>query len=133
MKRRRFVYLSAVGAAAIYFPATSCRNHNAALSRSLAEPQLLFRICDAKTIREIGQAYLQQTPAEANGEQLVDLLLTDSTGKNISSSVVNSALHALLDKKIQQDFETGRTVIVKGWVLSLTEARQCALYAANQK
>src|SRR3954471_8282933 len=122
MKRRRFVYLSAVGAASLYFPAISCRNHNAALSKSLAEPQLMFHICDAKTIREIGQAYLQQTPAEVNEAQLVDLLLADSTVKNISSSSESSALHALLDKKIQQDFETGRTVIVKGWVLSLTEA-----------
>src|SRR3982751_572087 len=123
MKRRRFVYLSAVGAASLSFPAAGCRDHNAALSKSLAEPQLLFRICDAKTIREIGQAYLQQTPAEANEEQLVDLLLADITGKNISSSPESSALHALLGKKIQQDFETGRTVIVKGWVLSQTEAR----------
>ena len=29
------------------------------------------------------------------------------------------------------DFEAGRTVLVSGWVLSQTEARQCALYSLS--
>jgi hypothetical protein len=30
---------------------------------------------------------------------------------------------------IQRDFAEGRTVLLDGWVLSVTEARQCALYS----
>jgi hypothetical protein len=30
---------------------------------------------------------------------------------------------------VRRDFETGRTVLVNGWVLSVTEARQCALFS----
>jgi hypothetical protein len=31
---------------------------------------------------------------------------------------------------VQDDFANGRTVIVNGWVLARTEARQCALFDA---
>ena len=44
--------------------------------------------------------------------------------------IVNK-LEALLNQKIQQDFEAGRTVVVNGWVLSQTEARQCALFSSQ--
>jgi len=31
--------------------------------------------------------------------------------------------------QIRDDFGAGRTVVVDGWLLSVTEARQCALYS----
>jgi hypothetical protein len=31
---------------------------------------------------------------------------------------------------IREDFETDRMVVVDGWILSVTEARLCALYQA---
>jgi len=34
-----------------------------------------------------------------------------------------------IDQKIKEDFEKGDVVTVKGWILSVTEARQCALFA----
>jgi len=30
---------------------------------------------------------------------------------------------------VRRDFETGRTVLVNGWILSVNEARQCALFS----
>jgi hypothetical protein len=30
---------------------------------------------------------------------------------------------------VRSDFAEGRTVVVHGWVLSVTEARQCALFS----
>jgi hypothetical protein len=38
-----------------------------------------------------------------------------------------------VDGKIKSDFETGKTAVIKGWVISETEARQCALYALQSK
>src|SRR5690349_1432368 len=105
MKRSRFVVLSTVGALSLYLPAISCRNQNTTLHKVLAQPQLLLHICDAKTIREIGQTYLQQNPEEANEEQLVNLLLTGNFDKNNSESSDSTTLNTLLNKKIQQDFE----------------------------
>ena len=36
---------------------------------------------------------------------------------------------AWIDDQVRDDFAAGRTVLVGGWVLSVTEARQCALFS----
>jgi hypothetical protein len=36
-----------------------------------------------------------------------------------------------IEEQIRDDFAAGRTVVVNGWVLSETEARQCALYSLS--
>ncbi len=127
MKRRTFVWLSTVSAASLYIPATSCHYRNSALIKTLAQPQFLSRICDEKTIREIGTAYKKQIPAERDEQTLANMVLTDSSGNAIPESTDSTKLYALLNQTIQQDFEMGLTIIVNGWVLSQTEARQCAL------
>ncbi len=35
----------------------------------------------------------------------------------------------MMSEKVQADFDNGETVVVRGWVLSRTEARQCALFS----
>jgi len=42
------------------------------------------------------------------------------------------AIHEYFNTKTVEDFNTGQTVIINGWVLSRTEARQCALFAILQ-
>ena len=37
--------------------------------------------------------------------------------------------HVTPAEQVRRDFAEGRTVEVQGWVLSVTEARQCALYS----
>ncbi|MDH5399000.1 MAG: hypothetical protein OEX02_12695 [Cyclobacteriaceae bacterium] len=44
----------------------------------------------------------------------------------------NSTLLNTLKKAIQEDFEAGNTVVIKGWVLAETEADHCALYFMTQ-
>jgi len=60
------------------------------------------------------------------------LLLTDDAGKSVSSSDT-TLLKTVLNDKVKSDFEKGNTVNVKGWVLSETEARQCAVYSLTQQ
>jgi hypothetical protein len=38
-------------------------------------------------------------------------------------------LEKSIDDTVHEDFAAGRTVVVDGWVLSVTEARQCALFS----
>ena len=121
--------ISGVSAIALGIPWVSCRNRTSNLNSALSQPQFLVRICDDKEVFEIGTLYRKQVPNEAGETQLVSLLLTDDAGKSISASTEKSSLDPWLEKRIQSDFEAGRTVIVKGWVLSVTEARQCAIYS----
>jgi hypothetical protein len=36
-----------------------------------------------------------------------------------------------IEEQVRDDFAAGRTVVVSGWVLSETEARQCALFSLS--
>ena len=58
-------------------------------------------------VRDIGEQYRRLVPDESDWMRL------------------SGPISAL----VRRDFETGRTVLVNGWVLSVTEARQCALFS----
>jgi hypothetical protein len=80
-------------------------------------------LVDLKTIKETGKAYLTLVPSEKDQATLTGLLLGNDISKDKKS------IQKLLDSRVKQDFETNKTVTAAGWVLSITEARQCALYS----
>jgi hypothetical protein len=121
MKRRVFVKLSAFTATVLTLPfAPGCKP-----GASDAESQPLFfsHLVDAKTIAEAGKAYLVAHPEEKDVDKLKAILLP----KNGQPSDVNAVGRSLV-VSIANDFNTGRTVTASGWVLAITEARQCALF-----
>jgi hypothetical protein len=133
MQRRKFIQVSVVVTTAIVTTGISCKGRHHAFYDVLDKPVKLSGICDLNTIRNIGMNYRLQTPAESEADKLAELLSMDSTGNKISSSTDELIIQNLINQKIKQDFETDNTVIVNGWVLTRTEARQCALlYAINQ-
>ncbi len=75
--------------------------------------------------------YRTKHSSENNVDGLRKLLLSDRSGK-IYNEDEKIAVGEMLKNEIKQDFETGKIVIVKGWVLSITEARQCALYSLSE-
>jgi hypothetical protein len=88
-------------------------------------------INDSATISAVGMAYMKQVPAESNATALVDRLLAGHDGKDIPETTDSLALQKILSQKVLADFEKGEYVVVNGWVLSRTEARQYALYSLN--
>lgn len=68
------------------------------------------------------------TPAENEKKKLKDLLLTGDDGKQTKESD-NEAVFELIDKKVRKDFKEDKLQVIKGWVISTTEARQCALFS----
>ena len=125
MKRRDFIQFSAFATAATSFPLLhSCKP--SINERALLQPVFLSRLFDETTIRDAGKAYLQKKPAENDDDKLIRLLAGNSS---IANSADEKTIHQFLDEKIKHDFETGNTVLVKGWVLAVTEARQCALFS----
>jgi len=125
MRRSDFIQLSAFAAAAISFPLLHSCSPPAG-EQALSRPVFLSRLFDEKTIKEAGKAHLKKMPAENNEDKLTQLL---SGNGAIASSAGEKAIHQYLDQKIKEDFEKGDVVTVKGWILSVTEARQCALFA----
>jgi hypothetical protein len=91
----------------------------------IIEPQLLSHIWDTDTITSIGNSYVSQTPKENSENELVKALIENISGS--PEEMVNS-----LNEKVSSDFENGDIVMIDGWMLSRTEARQCGLLSKNQ-
>lgn len=117
MKRRRFLLLTSAGFIATLAPACNSRRNDPALSK----PLFLSAICDAGTLHQIGVSYRASTPDEERRSTLTDAL--------IAGLPENTHLANHLNMRVRQDFAAGKTVTVDGWVLSVTEARQCGLYS----
>lgn len=131
MQRRQFLQLTAIGGTVILVTGISCDLRHQASYDKLDKPEALAQICDLKTLKEIGMAYRAQAISEADADKLASLLLTDSAGNPVSSASDYSYIQSLMSRKTIGDFETGNIVIVNGWILSVTEARQCALLFVN--
>jgi len=129
MKRSAFIYYSLIGTAAVVVPSLRCSNNHNYL-QVLRQPKFLSHICDAATLLYIGKGYLENFPLY-NKEQLVNKLMKENGGKTISKNTGSSLITSLLDKKIKADFESGRTAVIKGWILAETEAQQCALFSLS--
>ncbi len=128
MKRRNFIIYSALSAAAVSIPFSGCTRPDPELDKKLALPEILAKTYDEKTIREIGAAYGKAFPEEYNISDLERLLRKNAENKTVSASTPVAELNAIMGNQVRNDFNTGQTIVLNGWVLSLTEARQCALY-----
>lgn len=111
MKRKTFILSAAagIGAVSVYY-----FFGDVGYDPGLAEPQFLPLIWDSKTIRQIGSQYRTDFPSEESERSLVTLLDAIPTEETITT-----------------EFKNGKTVVVDGWILSVTEARQCALASAQ--
>ena len=125
MNRKKFIIISTIGVAALAIPIYYQFLGQNIKSNPLIYPQLLSQIWHEDTIKLIGSNYLRQVPKENNKQILKNLILA-----NISSS--NSDLEKVIESQIKEDFETENNVMVNGWVLSMTEIRQCALYSLTK-
>jgi hypothetical protein len=88
-------------------------------------PWYLAHIFDHARLQQLGQAYLAATPTERSAPELTRLLLP---GESVAG-LDDDTLRGRLRNRVLDDFTAGRVTLVDGWILSLTEARQCALLA----
>ncbi len=119
MDRRRFIEVTAVGMVA-GVTGLACAE-TAEDVRALARPDVL-EMLGAERTREIGARYRATVPAEQTVGDLHAAIMGSQRRWHWGRSI-RSLVH--------DDFEAGRTVLVGGWVLSQTEARQCALYSLS--
>ena len=128
MKRRHFIFYTVISTAAVSIPFLNCSSPDPELDKKLAMPETLAQTYDEKTIMEIGQAYGKTYPDEYSISDLEKLLTKTETGKSIAGSETAEMINSTLNAMVKKDFQTGDTVVLNGWILSKTEARQCALF-----
>jgi len=120
LDRRRFLQLSALGVVSS-LAGVACDRDEQSVASAIDRPQLVSWL-GPDHVRELGSHY-----RAASGENTADALrsaISKSRGFHLPLLGNES-----LDDQIQDDFEEGRTVVVDGWVLSVTEARQTALFS----
>jgi len=128
MKRREFLRLSAYSGIALSVPfVQAC--HAGPENMAITEPGFLSYILDKKSLVDAGKDYVRQFPNENTKSKLEELLVNES---EIHASTPATTVHEYYDKKTVQDFDRNNTVVADGWVLSQTEARQCALLGLIQ-
>lgn len=86
-----------------------------------------------ESMRRVGAAYLSQRPAEADRDRLLSMLRHDLQLSGITPAAENSVagLTKGFGDMIIADFAANRTIMLDGWVLSVSECRLCALYVAG--
>ena len=124
MNRRTAVKIGAASLAALSIPSAYYLFANVEYDRGIARPGSLSLIWDDEAIRKIGTQFRSQH-------------LDNESERSLASSILDSklsdqAITQSIETKIKTDFENKNTVIVDGWVLSETEARQCALFSIPQ-
>jgi hypothetical protein len=126
MNRRTFIFSSSAVAVAIpvayYFKKNKWRRTN-----PVTIPEFLSTICEEPTIKAIGAAYIKQFTAENNKQQLKKAILFAE--KSAAPDMADdTAVKEFINAKITSEFKNGQTLLIEGWILAATEARQCALY-----
>jgi hypothetical protein len=89
---------------------------------------LLELFADRESASFVGERYLKARPEERSIRWLSEHLTSGLLHSRGSLGHPND-LRGSLTRWQQADFATGRVVYVDGWVLSVTEARLCALAA----
>ena len=118
LDRRRFLQLSGLGVVAIAADVACSQRADSALDQPA-----LIAVLGADRVRQLGERYRAQTPSEGNAESL-----RAAIGKDRGWRIPFLGNESIASQ-IEDDFEHDRTVLVDGWVLAVTEARQAALFS----
>ena len=118
LDRRRFLQLTALGVIGSVTETACAREKGSAF----AHPQLI-EMLGADRVRQLGERYRSATPAENSVEKLRDAISRGGQFHIFRSSI---------DDQISDDFKNAHTVVVDGWILSVTEARQAALFSLTR-
>jgi hypothetical protein len=121
LDRRRFLQLSALGIVATVAD-SACGPADARVDASADRPELLAML-GPERVRQLGSHYRASTPAENSSDALRAAL---SSGNGLRIPFIKSGS---LENQIRDDFTAGRIVVVDGWILAVTEARQAALFS----
>ena len=89
---------------------------------------LVHQLENRRSACVVGREYLCSAIDEAHLGRLIQLILGDPEGQALADlGLDHYAYYAYLEHRYKSDFTNGRVVEVGGWILSVTEARVCAL------
>ncbi len=82
---------------------------------------------DRANAKHIGELYLQDNPQEANMKKILTILFQQDPMLETLTKENNIEAHNRIKILQKDDFKKENIVSIDGWILSLSEARLCAL------
>ena len=129
MQRRSFIKLSLATTVALTHQA--CDTSPFKGNKAFYYPQVMMKCTDEENLGKIGTAYRCKVPSEQTEDQLLAALYRDAPG-DLALLTNSQDISNRLSTRIKSDFNEQKTIVLEGWVLSVTEARQCALFSLRQ-
>jgi hypothetical protein len=129
MKRRTFIYTGTgiVVATGLGVGTFLLRNPESKWKiQPFHYPFILSDFLNEEFLRAIGNNYLVVRPDENSKEKLLSEI-TSGLPKTQNNTNDPDEQAIKIEKKVEMDFKSERMVLINGWVISETEARQCAL------
>ena len=131
MKRRTFIYtgvviITGLGLSGLFL----WDNESKWKKQPFPYPLVLSNILDDESLRVIGKSYRKLRSGEDSKQTLMNAILhgmSHNTGTIDSSE--NEAME--IEKNVEMDFKTDKMIMIKGWIISETEGRQCALLSLS--
>ena len=127
--RRHFLPFLLVSSLAPFIsPVFAWRRSSDTYARVTLAALLATFVQDTGSAKVVGREFLRHHPAEANAAVLVDrIFLGDAHRRAEFVQASAEERRALVGQLIREDFAQGRIVQVRGWMLSYTETRLCAI------
>ena len=125
LDRRQFLELTATGIV-VALTSSACARDSDKDEHALAHPELLGML-GAERVRKLGLRYRANVPKE-NTAPILRAAIADGGHQGLRFPWMP---RPSIEQQVRGDFAAGRTVLVDGWVLSATEARQCALFSLS--
>ena len=131
MKRRTFIFTGVAVAAGIGLSDFFLLNNQPKWKKQpLLYPFILSNFLDEESLRAIGNSYRHKRPDENSKVKLLDALTGRMRGNQTDTNdMANQAME--IEKNVEVDFKSYKLLVIKGWVISETEARQCALLSLS--
>jgi hypothetical protein len=121
MVRLRRLILGGAAALAVALHVPVARSALARRAPGPVQPALLGWLGDPRLVRTIGLRYRRARPAEDEPALLAFAIAP--------RAITGEEWRRQCARRIRDDFTSDRTVLIDGWVLSVTEARECALWS----
>ena len=131
MNRRDFTLISASLATAFLFPSLHCTAPLPQPDQGSVLPAELSVVLDRNEINQIGEKYRTINTKADDIKGITKLLFTNDKNQRYDGPDDENSLKQYLSMKIMNDFATDKTIEIDGWVLSHTEAQQCAWLSLN--
>ncbi len=130
MKRRTFIYTGIAVAASLTLSDLLLLNNEPKWKKQpFLYPFILSNILDEESLWVIGNSYRVKRPDEDSKIKLLNAI----TSGMLTIQTTNDKLHQAMEieKNVELDFKSDKLIVIKGWVISETEARQCALLSLS--